>query len=421
MPTTEWPPDILTLVRFFAGCVLLLPTISLAQEFRVSLSVSPFTETVLRSGTTFSDGKTTAATAEDLQRLFVRHGANEVYARIATTRKHQAGAGDHSMDRGLERARLAAALHLPFNPELGLFDIYGDIRCQPAPDFSDFPEIHLPGPWASLTAGQMAAALRAYGAAAARQILATGVQVRIWDIGNEVEFGVAGVAVRPMPGSFEGTAGGKDWGRPPDAVDPAIFKMTFKGLMQMAEGKRIAWLEEHLWPHEARLLAAVAEGIRSADPQARFSTHISGVSSTSPVMAIAFFQAMKRGGFAADELGASYYPTSSRFPKDRLQAFKDMAAAAQHALGRPVFIAEFGYPAAIMHGVFSWNGAVPGYPQTPEGQAAFLCDLVAWGKREKVLSAIRPWLRTWPRRAGRPWPSSRATARWRGRVPPWMP
>ena len=210
-------------MRFFAlwACLSTL-SFAPAQDFRVSLSVSPFTEIVLNSGTTFSDGKTSASTVEDVQRLFAAHGSNEVYARIATTRKYRTGFGDHSLERGLARARLAAQLHLPFNPELGLFNIYGDIRCQPAPDFSDFPEIPLAAPWPSLTLDQMAAALRAYGAAAARQILATGAQVRIWDIGNEIEFGVAGVAVRPVPGSCDDTAGGNDWYRAPDAVDPAV-------------------------------------------------------------------------------------------------------------------------------------------------------------------------------------------------------
>jgi len=380
-------------VRFLValGFLCLVLNASPAQEFRVSLSVSPFTEIVLDSGIVFSDGAVTATTVDGVQRLFVSHGANEVYARIATTQKYRRGFGDHSMDRGLERARTAAALHLPFNPELGLFNIYGDIRCQPAPDFSDYPTVKLPGDWASLTLDRMEVALRAYGAVASRQIVATGVQVDVWDLGNEIEFGVAGVAVRPVPGSCRDTAGGHDWYKPPDAVDPAIGKMTFQALMQMPEVRRIAWLAEHIWPYEARMLAAVAGGIRTVDPKARFSTHVSGIASTQPKFVVAFFKAMKQGGFSADELGVSYYPTSSAFPKDRLQAFKEMAKAAQRELGRPVFIAEFGYPAATMDGVFKWNDTVAGYPQTPIGQASFLRDLVAWGKREKVISGIRPW------------------------------
>lgn len=360
--------------------------------FRVAVSVSPFAELMFRAGIAFTDGKVTARNPEDLQRLFAGHGANEVYARIATTQKYRIGAGDHSMERGLERARMAKTLNLPFNPELGLFNVYGDVRCQPSPDFSDYPEIKVPGVWTSLTLDQMLPILRSYGATAARQILSTGVQVRIWDVGNEVEFGTAGVAVQPMPGACDDTAGGHGWYKAPDNVDPAIGKMSVLELMKMPEAQRITWLKAHLWPHEARVLAAVAEGIRSVDPYARFSTHVSGISSVLPAQTVAFYKAMREGGFAADELGVSYYPTSSAYPPDRLQAFEDMATAVHRAFGRPVFVAELGYPAARMEkGPFIWNDAVKGYPQSPEGQAGFLHDLVVWGAATGALSGLRPW------------------------------
>ena len=145
------------------------------KDFRISVSISPFTELRLRNGVIFTDGKLTAKTPEELQKLFAAHGANEVYARIATTQHYRKGFGDHSMDRGMERARLAKTLNVPFNPELGLFDIYGDVRCQPPPDFSDYPGIKRSVPWTSLTLDEMLPVLRLYGAAAARQILSTGV------------------------------------------------------------------------------------------------------------------------------------------------------------------------------------------------------------------------------------------------------
>ena len=379
------------LVSLAAAWCVVLASAPPAPVFRVSLSVSPFVETVLRTGARFTDGALTATSAEELQRLFVSHGANEVYARISTRQSLARGAGDHTMNRGLERARTAAALHLPFNPELGLFGSYGDIRCQPPPEFSDYPAIVLPGPWSSLTLEQMAAALRTYGAAAAKQIAATGATVDVWDLGNEVEFGVAGVAVRPMPGGCDAAAGATEAYEAPDRVDPAIGLMSGAALAQMDPGHRTAWLREHIWPYEAKMFAAVAEGIRSVDHGARFSTHVSGVASTQPAFAAAFFTAMKDGGFVVDEAGVSYYPTSSPYPRDRLQAFKDMATAVNAAIGRPVFVAEFGYPASTMGGVFSWNDAVPGYPLTADGQARFVRDLVAWGRRDGVLSGIRPW------------------------------
>src|SRR5229473_353493 len=138
-----------SLLRFLLFATLVTPSAAFSQDFRISISVSPFTEVLFHAGITFSDGKVTARTPEELQRLFADHGANEVFARISTTRKHGMGFGDHSMEKGLERARMAKALNLPLNPELGLWDSYGDVRCQPSPDFRDFPEIKLPGAWTS--------------------------------------------------------------------------------------------------------------------------------------------------------------------------------------------------------------------------------------------------------------------------------
>ncbi|HAX25320.1 MAG TPA: glycosyl hydrolase family 53, partial [Chloroflexi bacterium] len=124
-------------------------------KFRCALSVSPFTELVLKEGITYTDGNLTASSTEELQRLFVAHGATELYARFGTQRKFTYGNHDHSVERGLERARLAAKLNLPFNPELGLFAQYGDITHQPEPDFTDYPSLKVPGPWHTLTLAQM--------------------------------------------------------------------------------------------------------------------------------------------------------------------------------------------------------------------------------------------------------------------------
>ena len=375
-----------------AALALVLLAAERKAPFRVSLSVSPFAELVLGQGIRFTDGKRSAATVEDLERLLVAHGATEVYARINTSRSKVRGFGDHTLSKGLERARLARKLALNFNPELGLWRDYGDVRCQPSPDFSDFPEIKLPGgPWTSLTLDQMLPALRAYGAMAAREILATGAKVNVWDIGNEVDFGVAGVAPPPLPHGCDDT-NGSNWYKAPDGIDPEIGKTSELSLLQRPEAGRIAWLKQHVWPREARMLAAVAAGVRSADRNARFSTHLSGVASVLPDTAVAFYETMRQGGFLPDELGFSFYPTGSDKPPRRLEAFKNTVAAVSKALDRPVFVAEFGYPAARMtEGAFKdWNHAVENYPQTPDGQAAFYRDFVKWAAAAGV-TGVRPW------------------------------
>ena len=392
-------------LAFLLSVLLALPVILAASRigsipkapgnpsFRVAVSVSPFAEILFESGVTFTDGKITAKSVKELQQMFVDHGATEIYARIATSREKTPGFGDHSLNRGLERARLAKSLGLPFNPELGLFKVYGDVRCQPSPDFSEYPGIKAPGLWTSLTIEQMLPVVRSYAATAAKMILDTGVKVNVWDVGNEVDFGIAGVSPGPLMEGCDDTSGPK-WYQPPDRVDPEIGKRTVLDLLKLPESERIAWLQMHVWPYEARILAAAAEGVRSVDPGAKFSTHVSGVMAVRPNEAMAFFAAMKKGGYLPDQLGFSFYPSSTPDPPDRMQAFKKTILAVGEEFKRPVFVAEFAYPAAekaAQDGPFaSWNHALDRYPLSPEGQASVLRDLAGWGIAHGM-SGIRPW------------------------------
>jgi len=357
-------------------------------DFRVALSVSPFTESEFTSGIVFRDGKRLAQTTEELQRMYVAHGATEVYARIATTRIRNPGNGDHGLDRGLERAVLAKVLGLPFNPELGLWNAYGDVMCQPSPNFRDLPQLKVPGEWTSLSLDQMLPVLKEYGAIVAREIAGTGARVNVWDIGNEVDLGIAGVAIRPFtPQDCASTEGGPGWYKAPDAVDPEIGRMSRAKLLAMPVSDRIAWLRAHLWNYQGRMMAAVADGIRSVDPDAKFSTHTT-TSLSNTAVNVAFYKAMREAGFDVDQIGLSYYPTISQ---NSLPVLKETAATLQRELGRRVFIAEYGFPAAHIAGQFAWNAPQEGYQQTDAGQAAFTRDLTAWGVRSGVLSGIRPW------------------------------
>jgi hypothetical protein len=354
--------------------------------FRMALSVSPFSEKVLESAS-LTDGKATASDVEDLQRLFNRHGATEVYQRIACRKYSPQNDAEHGWARGLERAALARSLGMPFNPEIGIFANYGDVSAyQEPPDFTDYPEISLPGPWISLTIDQMAAALRHYGALVARQILNTGVRVNFWDIGNEVELGVAGVTPRPLSSGEHYVV--------PDAVDPAIGRMTARDLFAMSEAERIAWCRAHLWPHTARLLRAVADGIRSVDPVAKFSTHISSANQITAVVPLAFWEAMRENGYLPDQLGQSVWGTQGVThdgPEDTFAWLRDTASKVRRRFDRPMFLAEFGFPSGPMPAPFDWNDVQKGYPITDRGQHDYVRDVAHWGMRTGDISGIRPW------------------------------
>ncbi|MFO0593464.1 MAG: glycosyl hydrolase 53 family protein [Polyangiaceae bacterium] len=354
-----------------------------AEPFRIALSPSPFSGVLFANGASFTDGTDTASDVPGLTALYMLHGANEMYARISTEKKKTAASDDHSLETALARAKLAKDLGMPFNPELGLWKHYGDISCEPGPDFAEYPDIVLPGLWHTLTDDQMAAALQTYGADVAADVAATGATIDYWDIGNEVDLGVAGVAPQGLDGACATPL------LPVDSVDPEIGNQTVLGLLTMPEDDRIAWLGAHVWPHEAKLLAAVQKGIRAVLPDARFATHMS--QSLSPKVAVAFYQAMADGGFSVDRIGFSYYPTGSTGPS-RAQKFKDTVAAVHEKFGRPVFIAEVAYlGGSISTGPYaSWTTPIPKYPIDEDGQAAFLHDLTSWAAAEG-LAGIRPW------------------------------
>jgi arabinogalactan endo-1,4-beta-galactosidase len=308
-----------------------------------------------------------------------------VYARIATRKHVHSGDSEMGFARGLDRARLAKQLGLPFNPELGLFATYGDAGTyQVGPDFAGYPSIRLPGPWHTLTLTQMTQALREYGALVARQIHGTGTRVGMWDIGNEVEWGVAGVTVRPLSGGPY---------QPVDNVDPAIGQMSVAKLVSMSESDRIMWLRAHLWPYIGRLMAAVAAGIREVERSAEVSTHISGIFEPTSAVPLAFWQAMDAAGFKASAFGTSFYPTAGPLagPGDRFAWLKSTAATLHGKLRRPMFVAEGDYPSAKLVGAYPYNTPLHGYAQSTSGQAKFVSELIHWGRTTGLLAGFRPW------------------------------
>lgn len=349
--------------------------------FRQALSVSPFARKLLSDGLRFTDGKNTATTLEELQALFVAYGSTEVFCRIATTRRKAVQVDACSLDEAIAYAEMAVRLGLQLNPEFGLFSSYGDVLRQPSPDFGEYPELDVPGPWETLTIDQMCEVVGRYGAFAAERILATGAEVNVWDIGNEVDLGIAGIAPLPLD-----AAGHKV----PKRLSSALAANSVRDIVSMAPGARIAWLSKHVWPDEAAVLAAFAEGVRTVVPDAVFSTHLSGMAATDAGFALAFWEAMNEAGYLPDELGLSFYPSS---PNSALALFQETVLALREAFDRPVFVAEYSYPAEPMSGqhLFAdWNREEPGYPLDEGGQDLMLADLTRWGATHG-LSGIRPW------------------------------
>lgn len=340
------------------------------RDFRLSLCVSPYMLSFAEQGLAFTDGRLTAKTPLDLQRLYNQHGSTEMWVRINMRRQ---GAG-HAFSNSLEQLRIARELDMPVNPELLCVRDYMDMSKQDRADFTDYPEISLQRPWEECSLDEMCSALEQYGAAAARQILATGCRVNVWDIGNETNFGFAGVNVGLRT-----------------AVNPSLVKTKTDLRIYIRPHMGANWLAQNVWQYNARMFSAVAAGIRQVDGGAKVSVHIA-TAIADPYYGETYFSTLMKHGFRPDEAGISFYPSTPGPWPDQFKKLKEMVGAIVHRLGLRVFIAEYAYPSAPMtEGEFKgWNRKTKGYGHCPSDQSRLLRDIIQWGK-ENGLSGIRPF------------------------------
>ena len=255
--------------------------------------------------------------------LLAANGANAFRVRLWVGKE-----GESKLDYATDLARRVQQAGL--RPYLVLFltEDWSDVNKQPAP-----------AAWADLPLDERAAAIRQYARETAQHFIDQGIAIDYYEIGNEIDYGICGVFA--------------DETQPHDAAS----------------------LRASVWPDEARLIQAAIEGVREADPQARFLLHIA--TSWDPGFAVAFFQAMTDLEVEYDYVGLSHYPSAfGAVVASRLCETLDRLRA---EVGKPVIIAETAYPAEPTTGGFfeEWRNPLPGYPLTPEGQAWWLTDFLA--------------------------------------------
>jgi arabinogalactan endo-1,4-beta-galactosidase len=364
-----------------------------AGQFRNALAVSPFSGGAFdKDGYIYTAGEFKASSREQLEKLFIEAGATEMYARIGTKRqvtdsnlvdgKEDSNANIHTLEQGLELARLAAKLDIPLNPEIMCAYTYMDMDQQQAPDFKEYPEIYAlqnGKSWQELTLDEMAVVLEAYGKFVAEEILNTGVQVENWNIGNEANFGFAGVNIGLKT-----------------AINPKLEGVS-NSVKNVLPILGTSWLKDNVWKYNAVQMGAVAKGIKSAYKElgidagnVKFSTHIATVITTVN-NAVTYFNTLKDNGFPLDVAGISFYPSAPGVYMNKMTMYKKIVTAINTKCDLPVFIAEFAYPSGPVSGPYAgWSKTVSGYPHTPKGQADMYQDVVAWGKTHGLIG-IRYW------------------------------
>ena len=362
------------------------------DEFRVALSLSPFSLNQFEKGYSFVIGDKTASTPEELQQIYRELGSTEMYVRIATKRhvteedvtdgEPDENANVHTFDQGIRLCQIAAALEIPINPEIMCAYTYMDMDKQQAPRFDEYPEFNylMNGKaWEELTLDEICTVLEAYGEFVAEAILNTGCTVNNWNLGNEANFGFAGISMGLKT-----------------AVDPKLEKAGNLKKYTAPVFSR-GWLKKHVWQHDAKAYAAVKRGILNAYAKlgkdasdVKFSTHIATVVFPAGCSA-KFFNFMKENGYEMETAGISYYPSAPSMSLNKKKLLKKTITKINKKCGLPVFIGEFSYPSGKMDGPFAgWNKKVRGYNHDQQGQANIYADVIAWGKAHNM-AGIRYW------------------------------
>ncbi|MBR4912022.1 MAG: glycosyl hydrolase 53 family protein [Bacteroidales bacterium] len=363
-----------------------------SEDFRVALSLSPFSLNQFEKGYSFAVGDKTASTPEELQNIYRELGSTEMYVRIATKRHKTAedvtdgqpdeNANVHTFDQGIHLCEIAAALNIPINPEIMCAYTYMDMDKQQAPRFEEYPEFNFlmnGKKWEELTLDEICTVLEAYGAFVGEAILSTGCTVNNWNLGNEANFGFAGISMGLKT-----------------AVDPKLEKAgTLKKYLAPVFAR--GWLKKHVWKHDAKAYAAVKRGILSAyaklgidDSNVKFSTHVATVVFPAGCTA-KFFNFMKDNGYEMETAGISYYPSAPSMALSKKRLLKKTVKKINKKCGLNVFIGEFSYPSGKMDGPFAgWNKKVKGYKHDQQGQANIYADVIKWGKANGM-AGIRYW------------------------------
>lgn len=351
------------------------------EEFRIALSLGQDIDDYLEQGVKYKIGDKLIDSKIDLEKADIDAGATEMFVRIATKRYDDGDlsvdgyhAAIHNLETCLETCEIAAELDIPINPEIMCAYTYMDGFTPQGPDFSDYPEIDKPDKeWSEYTLDEMCSVLEQYGELVAEEVLATGCTVEYWNLGNEANFGFAGVTV-----GLE------------TAVNP---ELATKSVYDMYALDHIGadYLKENVCKYNAQMMSALADGIKKVQPDAKFGTHVA--CQNDAYFNITYYNTLKEYGMDLDQAGISIYPTNeaANYSDDYMGDMKEVIKAVVEECDLPMFIAEYSYPTKEMTGQLdTWDVPVPGYDLSIADQARFTADFVDWCKDNGV-SGIRPW------------------------------
>ncbi len=286
-----------------------------------------------------------AGAPDDLFAILARAGVDTIRIRLWTGDE-----GTNGLAYAIETARRAQKHKIKPILVIFLSENWADLEKQP-----------LPGIWKDLSYDDRLKAVEAYSEEVTRAFAAAGIEVGLFEIGNEIDFGICG--------EFEG-----DW----------------------AKRVSIDWCRAHLWPRMMPIIKASQAGVCRAKSDAKFIIHFALWNS--PEYCVALWKSMLEHGVAIDYAGLSYFPSSAEKKAERtFDHFGKQLDLIRKSIQQPILICETAYPSEPnFTGQFStWNKPAPNYPLSAEGQAKWLADYLAFLRKQDRVAGSIYWSPEW--------------------------
>jgi arabinogalactan endo-1,4-beta-galactosidase len=220
-----------------------------------------------------------------------------------------------------------------------------------------------PAEWAGLSVTETASALETYTYNTTRYYKDRGLNIELYDIGNEIDCGILNF-------------------RPGERIDlPSGVDVN----------TNMDYMKNNVWKTEAILLKSAISGVKQADPDAKIVLHIARLGiSPGDLFVKSFFETMVAEGVDFDFAGLSLpYPYAGwALPQysslswfQRLQQTIDFIAS----LGKGVIFSEGAYP----HDSSGIEGdPMADYPYSPVGQAAWVHDQLRFDSNNDYVAGL---------------------------------
>lgn len=232
-----------------------------------------------------------------------------------------------------------------------LSDKWTDISKQPMPTI-----------WNELNTEELKSTVYQYSKRVTEHFQKEGIDIDMYEIGNETDFGICGVF--------------------PPSLD------------NLSEEKRMEY-----WAQAASIMKSCISGIKDANPNGKIMLHIAV--SWSYDFALGYFKFMDSNQVPFDYIGLSYYPSSpvmQQFRITTIEAIDSLVNRLYSQLKRPIFFPEYAFPHTKdqSHAFFKdWNNPVYGYEATLEGQKSMLRTFLNWARKHPHIYGAYYWSPEW--------------------------